>query len=111
MTYVSHSLRRLENIGREGPILKELNQLPTDTTALYELLLRDCTRNRSKSEMAVLKKLFAWIAYAKTLISMPILNKIIEDSAGQSFINVDEELGYRSARYLTHYTHGCTQFI
>jgi len=98
MAYIEHTLRRLENIGREGPILKELNRLPENSSGLYELLLRDCTKGRNDEEKVLLRKLFAWIAYSQKLIDLPLLHKVIEMSGGESGINVDEELQYRSAR-------------
>jgi hypothetical protein len=100
MAYINHMLHRLDNIGRELPILKELGRLPGNSTCLYELLFQDCSRNRSDKEIIQLRKFLAWVAYAKWPMSLPLAQKVVTDNMGNSNINLDEELEYRSARYV-----------
>lgn len=91
-------LRRLNAIGREGPILKELENLPKDTIELYEALLNDCQRSRTDEDREVLRKFFAWLAYAKEPLSVGSATKLLRYIAKDSTISVDEEVEHRSAR-------------
>jgi hypothetical protein len=50
--------------------------------------------------MRILRKVFTWVAYAKTLISLPVLSRFIEQRGKASPINIDGELEHRSAKYV-----------
>lgn len=96
--YIDHMLRRLNAIGREGPIVKELDCLPENTTELYKALLNDCQLSRTDEDRVVLKKFFAWLAYAKEPLRLGSATKLLKYIAKDSTISVDEEVEHRSAR-------------
>ncbi|KAL1634037.1 hypothetical protein SLS56_002629 [Neofusicoccum ribis] len=68
--YVEHVLRRLNSLGREAVILKELEKLPDSLSGLYSLLLAECQKGRGDDEFASLKRLFAWLAYSKRPLTL-----------------------------------------
>jgi hypothetical protein len=100
MRYIEYTLRRLDSIGREGLILKELKDLPLTTDKLYEKLLFTCAKGRTDDELAHLRRFFAWIAYCKRPISLPAIRSVLQDSSTSGSVDVDEELAYRSAPFL-----------
>jgi hypothetical protein len=63
--YIDHMMRRLNAIGREGPITKELDSLPENTPALYHALFEECQRSRTSEDRELLRNLLAWLAYMK----------------------------------------------
>jgi hypothetical protein len=96
--YIDHMLRRLNAIGREGPILKELENLPSNTTELYKVLLDDCQRSRTDADREVLRKFFAWLAYSKEPLNMGSATKLLNYIAKDNTISVDDEVEHRSSR-------------
>lgn len=93
-------LRRFNAVGREGPIWKELDNLPQNTQALYEQLLEECWKHRSDQERLVLRKFFAWLAYSKEQLLLGMAKKLVSIIATEHSINVDEELDNKSSRLL-----------
>lgn len=97
--YIEHTLRRLNAVGRDGPILKELGVLPSSTKELYRVLLEDCQRSRTGADLAALKSFFAWLAYSRRPLSVGLATRLLNHIAKESTIVVDEEIEHRSARY------------
>lgn len=94
-------MRKLNTLGaREGLILKELDHLPKNTQELYEAVLEENQRYRTPKEKKALKIFFAWLAYSKQQIRLGEADKILQIIAADSGINIDEELGGRSARFV-----------
>ena len=91
-------LRRLNAMGRENLIVKELEQLPSDLTALYALMLSDCEKNRSNEQLVTLKKLFAWLAYSKRPLTLGEAASLISVVEKQVSFSLEEEIDGRSAR-------------
>jgi hypothetical protein len=91
-------LRRLNAIGREAPILKELEKLPDNTIMLYAMLLEDCQRDRTAADRDLLQRLFAWIAYSRERLHMGSARRLLEYIAKDNSIVVDEEIEHKSAR-------------
>lgn len=91
MRYVDHMLRRLEQLGRERAVVRELDNLPASTNELYEILLKDCQKGRSDEEIVVLRQLFAWLAYT-TEGSIGCMNKLLRYISENTSIDIDEEL-------------------
>lgn len=83
-------MRRLNEIGHEAPIRKELEKLPVNTTALYELLLTDCQKNRSPEDREILRHLLAWLAYAKSRFSMGEVSLLIDIIKKDNSVSIDE---------------------
>jgi len=93
-------VRRLNSLGRVSPILKELENLPPNTTALYETLLNDCRKNRSPEERELLRSLLAWLAYAKSKLTISEANRLIDVIKKENSISIEEELDGRLSRLL-----------
>lgn len=93
-------MRRLNSLGREGLILKELDNLPSDIGSLYETILAECTKNRTSDEREVLRSLFAWLAYAKSKLKVGEANILIDIIATEMSISIEEELDGRLSRLL-----------
>lgn len=83
-------MRRLNGIGYEALIRKELRELPTTTTALYELLLSDCHKNRSPEDREVLRHLLSWLAYAKSKLSIGEAILLISIIEKENSVSIDE---------------------
>jgi hypothetical protein len=91
-------LRRLNAIGRETLITRELEDLPTDLTALYALMLSDCEKHRSDEQLMTLKILFAWLAYSKRPLVLGEATALVTIIENQSSFSLEEEIDGRSAR-------------
>jgi len=98
--YIDHTMRRLNTLSREGLILKELENLPENTTALYHTLLEECQKNRSLEEKELLRNLLAWLAYTKTKFTVGQANLLIDIIKKENFISIEEELEGRLSRLL-----------
>ncbi|KAF8860934.1 hypothetical protein BDZ45DRAFT_293513 [Acephala macrosclerotiorum] len=103
--YVEHMLRRLNVLGRESLIFKELDKLPDDLPKLYELLLSECQKDRSKEQLTALKRLFAWLAYSKRPLTLGEATSLIKVVPGGNGFSLEEEIDGRSARILDLQTH------
>lgn len=65
MLYAKHFLVRLDNLGREGAVLKSLQkEKPEDLHGVYEILLSECQRRMPVSHQQVAASLLHWIAFA-----------------------------------------------
>jgi hypothetical protein len=91
-------LRRLNALGREPLIFKELDKLPENLPKLYELLLADCQKDRTKEQLTALKKLFAWLAYSKRPLTLGEATTLIKIIPGTKSFSLEEEIDGRSAR-------------
>ncbi|KAH8886305.1 hypothetical protein GQ53DRAFT_809831 [Thozetella sp. PMI_491] len=98
--YIEHMMRRLNGLGGEVLIRKELKNQVRNIKALYEKLLRDCQKNRSDSDRAILRSLLAWLAYAKANLSIGEANKLVDIISQENSITIEEELNGRLARLL-----------
>ncbi|KAK3681794.1 hypothetical protein B0T22DRAFT_523098 [Podospora appendiculata] len=74
--YIEHMVRRLSAIGRESKVEAELRALPHDSTKFYELILLDCAKDRDDEELYYLKRLYAWLAYSKSPLSLGAVNRL-----------------------------------
>lgn len=93
-------MRRLNALGREGPIIKELDNLPESTTALYHTLLEECQKNRTPEDRELLRNLLAWLAYTKAKFTVAEANLLIEIIKKENSISIEEELEGRLSRLL-----------
>ncbi|KAF4995949.1 hypothetical protein FGRMN_4804 [Fusarium graminum] len=65
MLYAEHILHRLDDLGRQGAVLRAIGQpLPSDLHAIYESMLRDCYRRTDAGYHTVVNKLLYWVAFA-----------------------------------------------
>src|SRR5271168_4492260 len=93
-------LRRLNALGRESLIMKELDELPSDLPSLYALLLSECQKHRTVEQFIALKKLFAWLAYSKRPLTLGEATNLIGVVEGSKTFSLEEEIDGRSARYV-----------
>lgn len=97
--YVEHVLRRLNSLGKEAMVLKELEKLPNNLSDLYALLIAECQKGRSDDEFASLKRLFAWLAYSKRPLTLGEASNLVELVNEKAKLSLEEEMDGRSARY------------
>ncbi|KAJ3545081.1 hypothetical protein NM208_g2690 [Fusarium decemcellulare] len=101
MRYIDHMLRTLDQLGRsETAVVRQLNNLPSCTTELYQIMLEECQKSRTDSEFVILKKFFAWLAYTTEPLYLGCARKLLNYIATDNTINIDEELENRCARIL-----------
>jgi len=99
MLYVDHIMRRLNSIGRETVVLRDLEKpLPADMRALYALLLSEASARRSDASLKALKTLFAWLAYSHRAISLQEAEEVVKMVADHVVLDLDAEIEGRSAR-------------
>ena len=99
MRYVEHMLQRLDQFGgSETAVLRQINDLPSSTSALYQAILKDCQKARTDQELVILKKLFAWLAYATEPVYLGCARILLNYTAPDNSISIDEELENRCSR-------------
>lgn len=65
MLYAEHILYRLNALGREGAVLRTLDQpLPTDLYDIYNAMLRQCYRRTDTSYHTAVTRLLHWVAFS-----------------------------------------------
>ncbi|CAN9079880.1 unnamed protein product [Alternaria alternata] len=100
MLYVEHMLRRFSYIGRERAVSQALENLPPNLHGLYRLLLDECRQNRSNEQYQAMKKLFAWLAFSKRLLSVTEASGLIRLTLPDDTFDIEEEIIGRSSRIL-----------
>ncbi|EQB45411.1 NACHT and TPR domain-containing protein [Colletotrichum gloeosporioides Cg-14] len=71
MLYAEHMLTRLDSLGREGAVLKALNQnKPVDLNDIYEGLLSECRRRTPISHQQIAASILHWVAFAKRRLKL-----------------------------------------
>lgn len=93
-------MRRLNALGREGLILKDLEDLSDNTVAIYHTLLAECQKNRTSEDRELLRNLLAWLAYTKSEFTVAEANLLIEIINKDNSISMEEELDGRLSRLL-----------
>ncbi|CZS83302.1 unnamed protein product [Fusarium graminearum] len=80
MLYAEHVLNHLNTLGREGAVLRTLDQqLPTDLNDIYDTMRRDCYRRTDASYHITVTKLLYWVVYSYrplTLDEVTLLAKL-----------------------------------
>jgi len=92
--------QRFSQIGRESAVRKQLDKMPEDLNDLYRLTLHECGRGRSKEEFAVLKRLFAWLAFSKRSLTLAEASDLGKLTDKTNVLDVEEELIGRSSRFV-----------
>ncbi|KAF2265868.1 hypothetical protein CC78DRAFT_567200 [Lojkania enalia] len=100
MLYAEHTMKRLAYIGREGAVVKSLEQMPDSLHDLYRLMLEDCRRNRSQDQYVALKKLFAWLAFSKRSLSLAEASELVKLIVTDDHFDLEDEIIGRSSRIL-----------
>ena len=101
MRYIEHILQRLNYIGRESAVVKELQtRLPEDLPILYDMIIEDCQKGRTKEQLHALKTIFIWTAYAVRPLTIKEASEVVALSTTDSnALDIEEELIGRSSRY------------
>ena len=101
MRYIDHILQRLSYIGRESAVIKELQtRLHEDLSILYDMMLEDCQKGRTKEQFHALKTVFIWTAYAVRPLTIKEASEVVALSiADRSSLDIEEELIGKSSRY------------
>ncbi|KAH8725755.1 hypothetical protein GQ44DRAFT_759148 [Phaeosphaeriaceae sp. PMI808] len=100
MLYVDHMIRRLSYIGREGAVLRDLENMPKDLHELYKCMLDDCRKNRSEEQYEAMKQLFAWLAFSKRPLSLAEASELVTFTLAHDDLDIEDEIIGRSARIL-----------
>ncbi|KAM0418624.1 hypothetical protein ACHAPT_012427 [Fusarium lateritium] len=71
MLYAEHMLLRLNDLGREGAVLRSLEKpLPADLHDLYEALVAECYRHLASDHEFLVNRLLHWVAYSVRPLSL-----------------------------------------
>ncbi|KAK3394964.1 hypothetical protein B0H63DRAFT_62884 [Podospora didyma] len=100
LTYIKHMIRRLNDLGREKPIRAELKKLPESSAQVFELMLAHSAKHRDKKSLKTLKILFAWLAFAKSRLTLGMATSLIEVIGSDGQVDIEDELESRSANLL-----------
>ncbi|CAG8978789.1 hypothetical protein HYALB_00011054 [Hymenoscyphus albidus] len=104
MLYVEYILRRLNYIGREKAVVKDLDRnLPHGLKDLYSLMLTECQSSITAEQCRIAKELFAWMAYSKRTLTREEAAQLCASTAGKDDFDVEDlvdEINGRSARIL-----------
>ncbi|KAM6506585.1 hypothetical protein FSOLCH5_013559 [Fusarium solani] len=79
MLYAEHLLVRLNNLGREGAVLRALEQKkPEDLHGIYETLLAECQRRMPVNHQQIAASLLHWIAFAKRGLTLTEVQSLVK---------------------------------
>jgi hypothetical protein len=92
LLYAEYVLKRLNAIGGEVAVLKELEKLPNNLPELFEQLVYDCYRNRTDEIQTCLQTLFAWLAHANDDLTLNACNTIVRLTHYPPKLDVEEEV-------------------
>ncbi|KAJ4316346.1 hypothetical protein N0V94_005484 [Neodidymelliopsis sp. IMI 364377] len=98
--YVEHTMRRLNALGRETLVVKELGNLADNTEAIHRTLLEECQKNRTAEDRELLRNLLAWLAYTKARFTIAEANLLIGIMQNENALSIEEELDGRLSRLL-----------
>ena len=94
-------LRRLNTIGREGAVLKDLEKnLPDSLGALYKLLLAECQKGPTHTQYLTIKTLFALLAYSERPLSLDEAADLVKLTDPDETFDIEDEVFNRCARLL-----------
>ncbi|KAH6665285.1 hypothetical protein F5X68DRAFT_250052 [Plectosphaerella plurivora] len=91
MLYAEHLLQRLDNVGREGAVLKALAQKkPENLHGIYEILLDECQRRMPETHQVVAASLLHWIAFSNMPTSMNSMASLIKEFSSDDTFDIEE---------------------
>ncbi|KAK2762609.1 hypothetical protein FQN54_000782 [Arachnomyces sp. PD_36] len=103
--YVDHTIRRFNLIGSASVISNALDSLPNNTTDLYDRLLNECLQHQTEPGKVALKRLFGWLAYTKTSLSLGAATRLLTLDSADPGLVIEEEVGGRLSRVLSIFDH------
>ncbi|KAK0100488.1 hypothetical protein ONS95_008436 [Cadophora gregata] len=98
--YIDHVLPRLDQLGRETLIVKELSRIPIGLMNMYDSLLHDCQSYRSAEQFTALKTLFAFASYSMKPLTLGEALAMLALIPGGTSVSLEEEIDTRCSRIL-----------
>ena len=93
--YAHHALQRLNHIGRAARISKELKTLPDSLDELFELIVNECYKNRSKQQEEALKTMFSWLTHSMQTLTLSEVRFLMKSAEKDGVIDIEEEISTR----------------
>ncbi|KAM0466401.1 hypothetical protein ACHAP7_012284 [Fusarium lateritium] len=91
MLYAQHLLARLNDLGREGSVLRTLEQdMPSDLHGIYEVLLAECQRRMPAKHQEVSASLLHWIAFSRRLLTLAEVESLVKHLAQDNEFDLEE---------------------
>ncbi|KAI1053110.1 hypothetical protein LB506_010052 [Fusarium annulatum] len=91
MLYAQHLLGRLDDLGREGAVLRALNQdKPKTLHGIYEILLAECQRRMPPKHQEVAAALLHWVAFSKRLLTLAEVQSLVKYLAQDNEFDIEE---------------------
>ncbi|KAK3380777.1 hypothetical protein B0T24DRAFT_200521 [Lasiosphaeria ovina] len=91
LLYAQHMLRRFDAIGREGAVLRQLDQpMPPTLRSLYEVMLAECQRRTVASRQPVIATLLRWISFSFRPLVLDEAVSLLRYTSGDSMFDLDE---------------------
>lgn len=91
MLYAEHMLTKLDSLGREGAVLKALNQnKPDDLNDIYEGLLSDCRRRTPISHQQIAASILHWIAFSKRRLTLNEVQSLLRHLSQEADFTLED---------------------
>ncbi|KAF5247033.1 hypothetical protein FAUST_885, partial [Fusarium austroamericanum] len=91
MLYAQHMLARLNDMGREGAILRALGQdKPRNLHDIYEIHIAECQRRMPSKYKEVAASLLHWVAFAKRLVTLTEVQSLVKYLADDDKFDIEE---------------------
>ncbi|RBR05593.1 hypothetical protein FVER53590_03304 [Fusarium verticillioides] len=91
MLYAQHLLGRLDDLGREGAVLRALSQeKPKNLHGIYEILLAECQRRMPPKHQEVAAALLHWVAFSKRLLTLAEVQSLVKYLAQDNEFDIEE---------------------
>ncbi|KAF4834555.1 hypothetical protein CGCTS75_v003096 [Colletotrichum tropicale] len=91
MLYAEHMLTKLDILGREGAVLKALNQnKPDDLNDIYEGLLSDCRRRTPISHQQIAASILHWIAFSKRRLTLNEIQSLLRHLSQEADFSLED---------------------
>ncbi|QGI94934.1 hypothetical protein CEK26_008003 [Fusarium fujikuroi] len=91
MLYAQHLLGRLDDLGREGAVLRALSQdKPKTLHGIYEILLAECQRRMPPKHQEVAAALLHWVAFSKRLLTLAEVQSLVKYLAQDNEFDIEE---------------------
>ncbi|KAF0318622.1 NACHT and TPR domain-containing protein [Colletotrichum asianum] len=91
MLYAEHMLTKLDSLGREGAVLKALNQnKPDDLNDIYEGLLSDCRRRTPISHQQIAASILHWIAFSKRRLTLNEVQSLLRHLSQEADFSLED---------------------
>ncbi|KAF4467773.1 hypothetical protein FALBO_5347, partial [Fusarium albosuccineum] len=91
MLFAQHMLARLDDMGREGAILRALSEdKPKTLHDIYEIHLAECQRRMPPKHKEVAAALLHWVAFAKRLLTLTEVQSLVKFLGQDEKFSIDE---------------------